>query len=97
VFEEKWWKPKSFEQLEAEEKDRQFRQWIIDKCKKIISYRTDNSYDYDRHYEKDGYMIIDAYTKERFESCRFKDSFGIPINDFWDLDNVADMKIEIVR
>ena len=94
MFEEKWWKPKSFEQLEKEEKDRQFRKWIINKCKDVVNYSSCGKSDYDRHYEKDGYMIVEAYTKSAYDSCRFSETYKVPINKFWDFDNAMDMNIE---
>jgi hypothetical protein len=94
MLEEKWYKPKSIEQLEKEEKDRQFRLWIVVKCKDIINYYSCENSDYDRNYEKDGYMVIEAYTKSAYDSCRFSETYRVPINEFWDFNNVVDMKVE---
>ena len=94
MFEEKWYKPKPIEQLEREEKDRQFRRWIIQKCIGIVNYSSCGNSDYNRNYEKDGCMIVEAYTKSAYDSCRFSETYKVPINEFWDLDNVMDMNIE---
>jgi hypothetical protein len=93
MFEEKWWKPKTFEQLEKEEKSRQFNKWIINKCMDIVNYASCSNNDYYSHIEKDGYMYIISYTKSPYESCRFREDYKIPIDEFWDSDNLADINI----
>lgn len=96
MFEEKWYNPKSFEQLKKEEMDRQFRQWILNKCKDIIRCYSDSNSDYDRNYEKDGCMIIEAYEKSTYDKYGFSEIYKVPINEFWDFDDAMDMNVEKV-
>jgi len=93
MLEEKWWNPKSFEQLEKAERERQFKAWVKQKCIDVIAYVTDEKCTFVKNRESNGNMLIECKTKENFESCCFYTTYEIKIDDFLDKDNPSDMSI----
>ena len=94
ILEEKWWKPKTFEQLEREEKERQLTKWVRDKCSDIIAYVSKNRSRFNGVYrECDGVLKVYGRTIETYKDYSFGVCYDVDINDFWDKDSPIDMRI----